>query len=167
MPAAEVPHLVKHTTIAIWKHGGVAGGPRERFVSAWNIARARLTEYGYLTKGSEGGKAADIKLTGKGVQRNHKHAREADGKAKSAMFDEMFRWIEVAEGAAKAQGKPLQPERKPNSKDRGDLAKTRQDTQIVSPRLNTPKKIERKPALQSRKLGDKPKPTQYDRKRPK
>lgn len=167
MPAAEVPHLVKHNTIAIWRTGGLSGGHKERFVSAWNIARARLVQYGFLSKGSEKGKAADIKLTSKGAKRNREHAREADGKEKSALFDQMFRWIEIAETAPVAQGKAATSARQVDNKNRGDLAKTKQDAEVVAPRLNIPNKLEPRTALQPRKLGDKKPATPYDRKRPK
>jgi hypothetical protein len=172
VPTAEVPHLVKHNTIAIWRDGGIAGGTKERFVSAWKIARSRLVEYGFLAKGSEHGKARNIKLTAKGVARDRVHAREADGKAKSALFDAMFRWIEVAEDVKGAQDKTLGPAKAATRQDRGDIAKIKQDTSTVSAKLAAnPRLADRKGPSRQRPA---PKPTRpkkptstYDRKRPK
>lgn len=170
MPAAEVPHLVKHNTIAIWRDGGISGGNKERFVSAWNIARARLVQYGFLAKGSEAGKARDIKLTSKGAARNRVHAREADGKAKSALFDEMFRWVEVAEDLPTSQQKTPGSTKPASTQERGDVAKIKQDTAIVGSRLDQPKRIEKR-TIRSRKAPHPTKPTKptsiFDRKRPK
>jgi hypothetical protein len=104
MAAKSVPNLVKHCTIAIWRDGGISGGKQERFVSAWNIARSRLVEYGFLQKGSETGPAEKVKLTSKGSKRESFHSREPGGKTKSLLFDQMFRWIEVAEESKKEVG---------------------------------------------------------------
>lgn len=170
MPSAEVPHLVKHNTLAIWRNGGIPGGSKERFVAAWNIARARLVQYGFLAKGSESGKARDIKLTAKGTARNRVHARESDGKAKSALFDEMFRWIEIAEDIPTAQQKTPGPTKPVSAKDRGDLAKIKQDTAVVAARLDQPKKVEKR-TIRARKAPSPNRPTKpasiFDRKRPK
>lgn len=106
MSADRVPHLVKHTTLAIWRSGDIAGSSKDRFVSSWNIARARLTEYGFLTEGSDKGSPETIRLTSKGRQREHFHAREPGGKDKSGLFDQMFRWVELAYAATKGQALP-------------------------------------------------------------
>lgn len=168
MPAAKVPHLVKHATVAIWKDGGIAGGSRERFVSAWNIARARLTQYGFLTEGSEKGKSEDIKLTSKGAKRDREHAREADSRAKSGLFDSMFRWIEVAEDTKDAQDK-IPGKHLVNQTNRGDAAKVKQDSAALSPRINTPNRVTRGAPDKTRKQirAEKTKPSSpFDRKRP-
>lgn len=110
MPTSDVPHLLKHCTIAIWRDGKISGGKQERFVSAWNIARSRLVEYGYLTKGSETGTTARIHLTSKGVQRESFHSREPGGKTKSMLFDQMFRWVEVAQDTKKDDDAPSREE---------------------------------------------------------
>lgn len=168
MAAVNVPHLVKHTTLAIWRDGGISGGNRERFISAWNIARARLTQYGYLASGSDTGKAVDIKLTSKGVARDREHARESDGRAKSALFDSMFKWIEVAEDTKTAQDKDPGAKQLVNQADRGDAARVRQDNSVLAPRINTPNKVSRnaptKPVKKTVRQ-DKPKPSSpFDRK---
>jgi hypothetical protein len=171
MAAAKVPTLLKHNTLAIWRKGDVDGGSvRERFVSAWNIARSRLVEYGYLIKGSEKSKAEDIRMTTKGAVRNRKHSREPDSKAKSNLFDKMYPWINLAETAAGAQGKPLKSVRAVDGVNRGALAKAKADTAVVTPQLNAPKKpgSGSRKALPSRKLEPKSKPpSPFDRKRPK
>jgi len=91
MPKNRVPALVKHMTMAILKKGGIDGGTqKEQFISAWNIARARLTEYGFLTGGSDKGPASNIKLTGRGRKRETLHLREAGRSAKEMLFDSLF-----------------------------------------------------------------------------
>jgi hypothetical protein len=172
MPAAEVPQLVKHSTIAIWRDGGITGGRRARFVSAWNISRSRLVEYGFLSKGSEHGKARDIKLTAKGQVRNRQHARESDSKAKSALFDEMFRWIETAEDVKNAQDKSPGATKAATKQDRGDVAKIKQETSTVASRLEERTRLaNRKGSAQQRKAPKPKKPTKptsfWDTKRPK
>ncbi len=167
MSADKIPNLVKHNTVAIWRAGKIDGSSaKERFISAWNIARSRLVEYGYLIKGSEKGKAEDIRLTTKGMVRNRKHSREPDSKAKSGLFDKMFPWINLAEQAAGAQGKGLKSARATDGANRGDIARIRQDTAVLAPKLNVPKKPESRKALPTRKA--EPSRLQpFDRKRPK
>jgi hypothetical protein len=89
-----VPNIVKHTTLAIYGKGGIDGGTsKERFRSAWNIARSRLVEYGFLMKGSEKGPHGVIRLTAKGRKRNQEHKSERGVAIKSMNFDKMFEWI--------------------------------------------------------------------------
>jgi len=90
-----VPVLVKHCALAIFKgKGRIKGGTRkERFISAWNIARSRLVEQGYLVKGSEIGPHGTIRLTAKGQQRNQEHKSEQGGSTKSREFDRLFEWV--------------------------------------------------------------------------
>ena len=103
MPARNrVPNIVKHCTLAIYKKGGIEGGTnKERFRSAWNIARARLVQYGFLLHGSEKGPHGRIKLTGKGRKRNQEHKSETGVSAKSVLFDHMFEWIRKDELSGK------------------------------------------------------------------
>ncbi len=101
-PRNRVPNLVKHNTLAIYKKGKIEGSTnKERFRSAWNIARARLVEYGFLMKGSERGPHGRIKLTGKGRTRNQEHKSEKGVSAKSMLFDQMFEWIRQDEQSGK------------------------------------------------------------------
>lgn len=95
MATKNIPHLVKHCALAIYSSGDISGGKKEKFQSAWNIARARLTEYGYLSKGSETGSPDKINLTSKGHQREAIHASEPGSKTKSMLFDQMYKWIEI------------------------------------------------------------------------
>jgi hypothetical protein len=97
-----VPNIVKHCTLAIYKKGGIDGGTaKERFRSAWNIARARLVEYGFLMKGSEDGPHGRIRLTGKGRKRNGEHKSEKGVAQKNMQFDKMFEWIRTDEESGK------------------------------------------------------------------
>lgn len=78
--------LLKHCTVAVYRSGNVVGAtPNERWVGAWNIARARLTQLGFLRPGSETGPAATIKHTNKGAGKSTKHS--AEGEAKNRFFD--------------------------------------------------------------------------------
>lgn len=132
MATSDIPNLVKHCTIAIWRDGKISGGKQERFISAWNIARARLVEYGFLTKGSENGTSEQIHLTSKGTKRESFHTREPGGKTKSMLFDQMFRWVEVAEDTKKGDG----PSREETMA--GDAPNIRR----TEPFVNKPKKPE-------------------------
>lgn len=95
MATKSIPNLVKHTALAIYNSGDISGGKKEKFQSAWNIARSRLVEYGYLSKGSEDGPVEKIQLTSKGHQREAIHASEPGSKTKSMLFDQMYKWIET------------------------------------------------------------------------
>ena len=91
MARNRVPNIVKHCAMAIYKKGGIEGSTAKgRFRSAWNIARARLVEYGFLIEGSQIGPAGRILLTSKGRQRNLEHRMERDGRTKSAEFDKRY-----------------------------------------------------------------------------
>lgn len=101
--ANRVPNLVKHCTVALFKKDELDGGTvKEKFMSAWKVARARLTEYGFLAEGSEEGPASRIKLTAKGRQRETKHRREAGAGSKNALFDKLYKLIEEDEQEGKA-----------------------------------------------------------------
>ena len=92
---ARIPIIVKHCALAIFKKGGIDGGTtKEKFQSAWNIARARLTEYGYLGSGSEKGSVDNIRLTGKGRARETFHLREAGGNVKNMQFDKLYKLLQ-------------------------------------------------------------------------
>lgn len=153
MAAADVPHLVKHNTLAIWRDGKIGGGKRERFVSAWNIARARLVEYGFLVSGSEKGKSEDIRLTSKGAAREAFHAREPGGKTKSMLFDQMFRWIELGE---EEKDDNTRDTTNAITADKTALEQAETDAKNVSPLLNKAKNPT--PATPKSKLGGKFKP---------
>jgi hypothetical protein len=115
MPLANLPKLLKHTTVAVYNNLKVAD-PKDRFSQAFTIARAQLMKYGYLSAGSDVGPVSKIHLTAKGVKREAKHGREPGGYAKSTTFDRMYRWIETSEPPQtpkpKGVDKPL-PKRPP------------------------------------------------------
>ena len=95
MPKNRVPVVVKHMTIAILKKGGIDGDTEEaQFISAWNIARFRLAQYGHLTPESEKGPPSNIKLTSKGKKLETKHLREGGRPQKENLFDRLFEAID-------------------------------------------------------------------------
>jgi hypothetical protein len=83
--------LLKHCTVAVFKNANVIGNTvEERWLGAWNIARARLTQLGFLAPGSETGPAATIRHTHKGAGKSTKHS--AEGAAKNRFFNSKI-WI--------------------------------------------------------------------------
>lgn len=90
--ANRIPTIVKHTTLAIYNKDKTLKGrtEAEKFQSAWNVARFRLTQYGFLVTGSEKGSPDQIMLTGRGRLREAEHKRESDSTIKDRMFDELF-----------------------------------------------------------------------------
>lgn len=97
-----IPVLLKHTTMAIYEKGGIDGNTeREQFRSAWNIARARLTQYGFLISGSQEGPASRIRLTARGRSRTLLHAHEGDNAIKNMKFDKLYEEIKVDESKGK------------------------------------------------------------------
>lgn len=90
MPAKDykrLSSLLKHCTVAIFKTAkGLNGNTEEeRWVGAWNIARARLTQLGYMVSGSEVGPASSIKFTNRGAGKSTAHSLE--GKRKDGFFN--------------------------------------------------------------------------------
>lgn len=96
-----VPLFVKEVTKAIFDgdHGksmiGLSG-----FRSALNIARFRLTQYGFLSGGSEVGPANAVRMTAKGAERN----RTAPSSV--PWFDSMADQLDALEGGG-SEGKDL------------------------------------------------------------
>lgn len=77
---AEVPNIVKHMTLAIYKGTKLVYPSKERFKQAYNIAMSKCSQHGYIS----GGKA-----TAKG----RKHDQEGGaGDAKAQLFDQMYEW---------------------------------------------------------------------------
>jgi hypothetical protein len=91
-----IPILVKHCALAIYKSGDVKGSILQKVYQSLLIARSRLTEYGYLKKGSEKGGVETIKLTGKGQRRESFHQREKGGVEKTALWDQLYLLLEGA-----------------------------------------------------------------------
>jgi hypothetical protein len=102
MAATKIPALLKHMTVAIFKKGGIDGSTeKDQFISAWNIARFRLVQYGFLAEGSQEGEVSKMRLTGKGLKREAEHRRESDRGQKEVLFDKMFAALEPGEELSK------------------------------------------------------------------
>lgn len=126
MARNRVPNLVKHCTLKIYQKGGIDGSTKkERFQSAWNIARARLAEYGYVVEGTQTGPAGRLLLTPKGRARNNDHRSERGGGAKSRMFDDLFEWIleDYRAGIKDEKELPVKPPVKKRAKSKEKEAK--------------------------------------------
>jgi hypothetical protein len=87
---------VKHCALAVYKSGDVKGSILQKVYQSMLIARSRLTEYGFLKKGSEKGGIETIKLTGKGLRREAEHQREKGGVEKTALWDQLYTLLEAA-----------------------------------------------------------------------
>jgi hypothetical protein len=98
-PLPEIPHLVKHMTVAIHAKGPrpfpveahlpakAKGRSNAQFLRAFIIAVAKCEQWGYVAIGGEAG--GFITLTGKGKERERHHRVEGFGK--SASFDAMYK----------------------------------------------------------------------------
>lgn len=80
-----VPTMIKHATMAILDDKKITGSPKDRFISAFNIARARFKEYGFLRKTPIG-----TLPTGRGVLREIRHRLDGKG-AVSRKFDVLYK----------------------------------------------------------------------------
>ena len=85
-PASRLPALLRHMTMAIFEN--LSGSQRKRFLSAFEISRSRLTEWGYLTPPSKSGPLEGITLTSKGIKQNRKHLNE--GRKKNMAFEQYY-----------------------------------------------------------------------------
>lgn len=119
----DLPTLVKHTALAIYREGGLHYQWREKFRRALDIARSRLVEYGYLREGSQEGPVENIVLTAKGMRQDQLHRREHASHRKNRDFDRYYQHIEVAyrEDTAKEPGQAEQPK---------DRAERREQTEV-------------------------------------
>jgi hypothetical protein len=83
---ANIPPILKHTTLAIYSGGSIKNcGIRERFRRSFDIAVSQLKKYGYITGGG-----TDFQVTQKGLARKHE-AEGMKGRAfKAVKFDAMF-----------------------------------------------------------------------------
>jgi len=98
MASGDIPILVRHVALAIYKSGDVRGASTlEKAIGAFDIARHRLTEYGFLRKGSEKGKPSKIKMTVKGHKADAKHRSEVGSKTKTKEWDKLYSLISEAE----------------------------------------------------------------------
>lgn len=92
--AKQIPVLVKHCALAIYKSGYCSGTKVEQVQESLNIAVSRLTEYGFLWKNSRKVAPDTVRLKKKGQQAESRHRREVDGKAKTAEWDALYRLIQ-------------------------------------------------------------------------
>jgi hypothetical protein len=89
MGPADVPVLVKHMTIAIFRER--LNGPRqERFLRSFGIARARCVTLGYLDPASAVESVGRITLTVEGQKRNRQHVHDSKSLGKNMQFDTLF-----------------------------------------------------------------------------
>lgn len=77
----EVPTMMQHCILRVYKKAS-GGSDRERFLSAFNICAAVFQKNGYMQGGS-------FTMTGKGMNNNRRHQREADASAKRTNFASM------------------------------------------------------------------------------
>lgn len=94
MPAKQMPVLVKHCALAIYKSGYCTGTKVERVQQALDIAVSRLIEYGFLWKNS--GKVAPekIQLKAKGHKAESRHRREKGAKVKTDEWNALYKLIQ-------------------------------------------------------------------------
>ena len=96
MPAYDVPVFVKHVALAIYKDGYGHGSVEDRFYQAFDAARWKGVEWGYLREGSQYGPPENIKLTARGRGKETYHRRESDGAIKNKQFIALYERIEAA-----------------------------------------------------------------------
>lgn len=94
MPAKQMPVLVKHCALAIYKSGDIAGVGVEKVQGALNVAVSRLMEYGFLWKNSGKVSPEKIKLTAKGMRAESRHRREKDAKLKTDQWNDLYKLIQ-------------------------------------------------------------------------
>lgn len=94
MPAKQIPVLVKHCALAIYKSGDIAGTGAVKVQGALNVAVSRLTEYGFLWKNSGKVSPEKIKLTAKGMRAEARHRREKNAKVKTDQWNDLYRLIQ-------------------------------------------------------------------------
>jgi hypothetical protein len=94
MAVSDIPVLVKHCALAIFKSGDVVGDAFKKTQDSFKIARHRLTEYGFLVEGSQLGGPENIRLTGKGHTAESRHRRESDNSSKVAQWDKLYALIQ-------------------------------------------------------------------------
>lgn len=113
MPSHKIPSVVKHMTLAVYRGpaltardgSGVSQGQVDKFKSAFNIALARLVEYGHLMPGSQSGKVEDIRLTSLGRLLEYKHSKEGmKGPMKNMAFDVLYAVLHQKKAEAEKKG---------------------------------------------------------------
>lgn len=92
MAKAAVPRIVKHMTVAIMSKS--TGRSARGFLDAYEIAKAQLSKYGYLTGVGKKKGPEDLKLTSKGMVLERRHLRCPKSGAKSKEFDLWWQKVE-------------------------------------------------------------------------
>jgi len=113
MPAKQMPVLVKHCALAIYKSGYCSGTEVEKVQQALDIAVSRLVQYGFLWKNAGKVSPEKIKLRAKGQKAESRHRREKDGSVKTKEWNALYKLIqeeaEEDEGAG-ATSEDAEPE---------------------------------------------------------
>lgn len=94
MPAKQMPVLVKHCALAIYKSGYCSGSKVQMVRQALTIAVSRLIEYGFLWKNANKVAPEKIKLTTKGRKAEARHRREKDGSLKTQEWNALYQLIQ-------------------------------------------------------------------------
>lgn len=94
MPAKQMPVLVKHCALAIYKTDYCTGTKVERVQQSLDIAVSRLIQYGFLWKNSGKVTPERIKLKAKGKTAENRHRREKGGKAKTDEWNGLYKLIQ-------------------------------------------------------------------------
>lgn len=82
---ADIPAIVKHMTLAIFKRPGLAAPTKTRFQQAYNIAVAQCQKNGYVVNTSTG-----MKPTSKALKHEAEGGRND---ARGRIFDNMYAWV--------------------------------------------------------------------------
>jgi len=88
--AKDMPVLVKHCALAIYKSGYCQASGVKKVQQALDIAVSRLTQYGFLWKNASALKPESIQLTAKGKAAEARHRRETDVGLKNAHWDALY-----------------------------------------------------------------------------
>lgn len=92
-----IPAILKHMTVAIFRGSTVPGSGSVKFLNAFNVARANLSRYGYLSGGEEG-PVSSIGLTGAGKEKEVQKIAQPRGAEKRAFFDGLYiQWVKDSE----------------------------------------------------------------------
>jgi hypothetical protein len=94
MPAKQIPVLVKHVALAVYKSGDIAGTGATKVQGALNVAVFRLVQYGFLWKNAGKVTPEKIKLTSKGLRAEARHRREKGAKLKTDQWNDLYKLIQ-------------------------------------------------------------------------
>lgn len=100
-----IPNIVKHCCVAIYREGKIsAKTKKDLFLQCFKIAKARLTQYGFIVVTGDS-PTASIGLTPKGRAAELRHKRE--GRAKTLLFDTLYDGFDL-DGTKAAEAKKQQ-----------------------------------------------------------